>query len=166
MHGKMKQKRNAAGRTTDWTRTWKQSVNKGLKKGIIFLLVLVLSQSSLVSEWNLFGSDSSAGAIEAQAAEVYKRYYFEGGLIMLSGTCISYSWVKMKKGDRVQFAVKGNGTLKVGICRMSDDKRIGLTRTGNFAATVVVPKTDYYRVFIMNTSGRTVSFNGVATCSR
>lgn len=141
-----------------------RSIKKRIKKCVILILAVCMLQSPLVSDLGI--ADSSVGTIEAQAAEVYKRFYFQGGLIMIPGSCISYTWTKMEKGDRVQFAVNGNGTLKVGICRMSDNKRIGVQRTGNFATTIIVPSTGYYKVFIMNTSSRTVSFKGVAVCSR
>ena len=141
-----------------------KSVKKWMKKCVILVLAVCMLQSPFMS--NLGTAGSSVGTIEAQAAEVYKRFYFQGGLIMIPGSCISYTWTKMEKGDRVQFAVNGNGTLKVGICRMSDNKRIGVERTGNFSTTIIVPSTGYYKVFIMNTSSRTVSFKGVAVCSR
>ena len=141
-----------------------KSIKKWVKKCVILVLAVCMLQSPLLSDLGAAGD--SVGTIEAQAAEVYKRFYFQGGLVMIPGSCISYTWTKMEKGDRVLFAVNGNGTLKVGICRMSDNKRIGVERTGNFSTTIIVPSTGYYKVFIMNTSSRTVSFKGVAVCSR
>lgn len=84
---------------------------------------------------------------------------------MLPDTCISYTWTYMEEGDRVQIAVNGNGIMKAGICRMSDSKKFGVERSGNFAATITVPSSGYYKVFLINSSSRMISFRGVAICS-
>lgn len=133
-------------------------------KCILLILVLCMINSSIIPVTGLAGI--STGAVEVQAAEVYKRFYFQGGLIMLPGTCISYTWTYMEKGDCVQFAVNGNGTMKVGICRMSDGTKFGVQRSGNFAVTMTVPSSGYYKVFLINSSSRVISFKGVAVCSR
>lgn len=129
----------------------------------ILILILYMINSSFMPITELAGV--STGVTEVQAAEIYKRFYFQGGLFMLPGTCISYTWTYMEKGDRVQFAVNGNGTMKAGICRISDGKKYGVQRSGNFAATVTVPSSGYYRVFLINSSSHVISFEGVAVCS-
>ncbi|MGN0294173.1 MAG: hypothetical protein ACI4D3_09250 [Lachnospiraceae bacterium] len=112
------------------------------------------------------GTEIQIGAIQAQAAEAYQHFYFQGGLFMLPKTSLSFTWTYMKKGDRVQFVVKSNGTLYVGITRMSDKKMIGFKRSNNFTVSLKVPSSDYYRVYIVNNSTRAVSLRGVAVCSR
>lgn len=134
------------------------------KKCVIGLLILCMVNSFLMPERKLTGI--SWGVIEAQAAEVYQRFYFQGGLFMLPDTCISYAWTYMEKGDHVQIAVNGKGTMKAGICRWSDSKKFGVQRSGNFAASITVPSSGYYKVFLINSSNRMISFQGVAICSR
>ena len=106
------------------------------------------------------------GAIHAQAAEAYQHFYFQGGLFMIPKTSLSFPWTYMKKGDRVQFVVKSNGTLYAGLTRKSDKKMIGVKRSNNFTVSFTVPSSDYYKVFIVNHSTRAVSLKGMAVCSR
>lgn len=133
------------------------------KRCVLWVFILCVVNSSLVPEMGMKGI--SSGIMEAQAAQVYKRFYFQGGLFMLPDTCISYTWTYMEEGDRVQIAVNGNGIMKAGICRMSDSKKFGVERSGNFAATITVPSSGYYKVFLINSSSRMISFRGVAICS-
>lgn len=131
---------------------------------MILVLVLCLMNSSLMPE--IDSGWFQVGTMEVQAAEVYQHFYFQGGLFMLPKTSLSYPWTYMKKGDKVQFAVKSNGTLYVGITRMSDKKMMGVKRSNNFTITFTVPSSDYYRVFIINNSTRAVSLRGLAQCVR
>lgn len=134
------------------------------KRCVLLLLVLCMMNSSLMPEMDLAGIQT--GKIEAQAATVYERFYFQGGLFMPPRTSLSYPWTYMKKGDKVQFAVNSNGTLYVGITRKSDDKMIGVKRSNNFSVTITVPSSDYYKVFLINNTTRSISLKGVAMCSR
>ena len=106
------------------------------------------------------------GAIHAQAAEAYQHFYFQGGLFMIPKTSLSFPWTYMKKGDKVQFVVKSNGTLYAGLTRKSDKKMIGVKRSNNFTVSFTVPSSGYYKVFIVNHSTRAVSLKGMAVCSR
>ncbi|MDD7388580.1 MAG: hypothetical protein PUG60_02775 [Lachnospiraceae bacterium] len=134
------------------------------KRGVILLLALCLMNSSLVPEMD--NEWFQVGTMEVQAAEVYQHFYFQGGLVMLPKTSLSYPWTYMKKGDKLQFAVKSNGTLYVGFTRMSDKKMFGIKRSNNFSTTFIIPSSDYYRVFIINNSTRIVSLRGLAQCVR
>lgn len=137
---------------------------RGWQRCVLLLLVLGMMSSSLMPQLDFAGLHT--GTVEAQAATVYERFYFQGGLLMPPKTSLSYPWTYMRKGDKVQFAVNSNGTVYVGLTRKSDQKMIGVERSNNFTVTFTVPSTGYYRVFIVNNSKKTVSLSGVAVCSR
>ena len=133
------------------------------KRCVIFLLTLCIMGSPIMPQMD--SGDIQTGTMKAQAATVYKRFYFEGGIFMPPKTSISYEWTYMQKGDKVQYAINSNGTLYVGLTRKSDKKMMGVERSNNFTITVTVPTTGYYRVFIINNSKRAVTLKGVAICS-
>lgn len=149
------------------------------KRCLIFLLVLCMMNLSWIPETDSKGvpgtemqtgenrtGEFQIGAIHAQAAEAYQHFYFQGGLFMIPKTSLSFPWTYMKKGDKVQFVVKSNGTLYAGLTRKSDKKMIGVKRSNNFTVSFTVPSSDYYKVFIVNHSTRAVSLKGMAVCSR
>ena len=98
--------------------------------------------------------------------DVYKRFYFQGGVRILPGSCLSYTWTYMEEGDSVRILVNGDGTLQTGICRFSDSKTFGMKQSGNFTVTMTVPSSGYYKVFITNPSEEMVYFKGMAVCSQ
>ena len=138
--------------------------NKLWKRCVLLVLVLCIMNSSPMSNLDL--GEIQVGTLEAQAATVYERFYFEGGIFMPPRTSLSYTWTYMKKGDKVQFVVNSNGTLYVGLTRKSDEKMMGVQRSNNFSVTLTVPSSDYYKVFIVNNTNRSVTVRGVAVCSR
>lgn len=159
------------------------------KRCLIFLLVLCMMNLSWIPDTDSMGvpgtemqtgefqigetqiggiqtGELQIGAIHAQAAEAYQHFYFQGGLFMIPRTSLSFPWTYMKKGDKVQFVVKSNGTLYAGLTRKSDKKMIGVKRSNNFTVSFTVPSSGYYKVFIVNHSTRAVSLKGMAVCSR
>lgn len=134
---------------------WKISVTIRFVLYAILFLVIVALRIAGASE-----------ASQAQVSSVYQRFYFENGLKMPPNRCISYTWTHMEKGDCVQFAVKGDGTLIVGISPMSGGEKLGVKHSGTFSASIIVPSTGYYKVFLLNSSSDTIFISGVALCSR
>lgn len=137
--------------------------NRLWKRCVIFLLVLCIVGSPIIPQMD-FG-EIQTGTMETQAATVYKRIDFQDGLFMPPRTSVSYEWLYMQKGDKVQYIVNSNGTLYVGFTRKSDKKMMGVERSNNFTVTATIPSTGYYRIFIINNSTRSVTLKGVAICS-
>lgn len=135
---------------------------KILRKALAAILLLYMA----ASVFPVMMKSGKSVTDDISGTNVYKRFYFQGGLHILPGSCISYTWTYMEEGDSVQIVVNGDGTLKTGICRFSDSRKFGTQKSGNFVMTMTVPSSGYYKVFITNPSNEMVSFKGVAVCSR
>lgn len=132
---------------------------------MLFMALLMLNSSVMPNV--AAGNEIISGTLAAQAASVsYQKIYFTNGLTLLPEDIISFSWTKMRKGDTIIVSARSTGTISVGIYRQSDRKMIGVTRSGDFTASIRVPSDGYYRVYILNKSPRSVSVKGSATCIR